>query len=223
MNVLTVNPEIPKNAGKAKIEWLAPDQSSLPRRDKNIIYLPAYQKAQFHKLAWGVQFLFVFHERSYGQLLVYFGGTDEEPFLVQLDSEVLSYYERGGEKGFYAALKPRVIKDLEEAFEVESERQGDIFGVPIPMSWELLGKSVKLYSALEGKGYDYEPEQVKDRAVFGTRHLFSGYELQIGLGKIESLIFGEGLIKAPDHADLILTRVHVFGQTSFLINPQKAD
>lgn len=224
MKIWTVNPEIPKNAGKAKIEWVDPGYDDRPSRKGNIICLPAHNKAEFYKLAWGVQFLFVLPGRYSNERSLYFGGTDEEPFLVGLQPHLIDKYKEGGDKAFYNTLKPSIIGELEQEMRVESERQGDIFAIPLPMSWEALIMSQKFYAVTNGGDeWEDEPTQVKAKSLFGTRHLFSGTELNVSLEGRREVMVGQGIVEAPDHADLVLDRVYLFAQTAFLFNPKQAD
>src|SRR5205085_1882934 len=114
-----------------------------PSRNWEDIHLPIHPQAEFHPLKNGDQFVFTLPERdqyghSRGTKMVYFGGMDEEPFLVRLNSNTLGEFETQGEKGFFEALKPKRIQRMEIAFGKKTKRQGDFFVMQTPFSWKLL-------------------------------------------------------------------------------------
>ena len=81
----------PKRAGKAILEYKV-DESE-PKRDEEYIILPLIPRADLFFLAGGNQFLFhIGKERNDHWDRYWFGGTDENPFLVEITSKPLNSY-----------------------------------------------------------------------------------------------------------------------------------
>src|SRR3989338_2608130 len=120
---------LPKKAGVAVLDW----KDGEPTRDGKTINLPAYEEVQFFPLLDGVQLLLQIPRGE--RVRAFFGGTDEQPFLVELEPSVIVSL-RNGEDGFFNAIKPNGAKVLEEAFDTKAVRQGDWFAVPLPLSWK---------------------------------------------------------------------------------------
>jgi hypothetical protein len=223
MELIIRNPALPSKAGKTHINFVPEGSIAGPTRVKEDIALPLTKNTEFHPLAHGAQFLFVQNSRdNYNRIerTVFFGGTDEEPFLVQLDLSILGVLEKneffkGNERALYNALKPKAIADREELLGTEAERQGDIFFVPTDISWETAERM--LFAMFpDDKRYD---SITSDRvSVFGTRHELHGTYVDSPAG-----LFAEGFLKAPDHADRTLRKVHFLSQTAYLFNPKQAD
>lgn len=220
MIILTASHATPKSAGKAKIEFFEPKQNYyngpnwIPTREKEEIRLPVRTDAEFYSLRKGQQFIFRLAQANE----VYFGGTDEEPFLVRLDPTVFGYFRQGGEGAFFGALVPELVSDTCDKFGQKYRRQGDIFAVPVPMTWKSLRQATTLIS-------DEAPVEVQDanrRSIFKTRHLFTGHAMEGKLVKSLGL-FVEGLIEAPDHEPLELKRIFLLSQTRYLFDPKNAD
>mgnify|MGYP001575319270 CR=1 FL=1 len=225
MKVLTVNPEIPRNAGKAKLEFFKPTSAGAePHREKDTIWLPIHDNAEFHPLVWKTQFLFrVSNPYSPEETnKLYFGGTDEEPFLVRLRPVAFSTFSTERERKFFEGLKPPHIRKLEAVFVNETRRQGDIFAGPIGFPWETL-LALHLLQTEDNSSEQREPLTTKEASVFGTRHLFTGLALSVNLPPFGTVQCVEGTLQAPDHKQLTLHGVHVLGQTAHLWNPEKAD
>jgi hypothetical protein len=90
--------DLPKKADKALLEW---DNATLiPIREKNRIAMPRNPTNIYYPLQNGRQFLMKTKIAGGG---VWFGGTDEEPFLVEMNKEVLDFYidSEGKEQSFY--------------------------------------------------------------------------------------------------------------------------
>lgn len=230
MEMITINQALPERAGKADISYDAkPQDGELPSRNGKMIRLPLHRTAEFFPLMGGEQFLYrarVLQMHAYHQEdVLYFGGTDEEPFLVRLDPDVFREFSTGGEENFFASLVPRGVKQARMVFGRQYRRQGDIFAVPVNFSWKNLRALEMIRS-----GY-VEPERLAQfrpsetpLKVFGTRHELSGVHMEshIGISGGGSLI-AEGVLEAPDHADLELKQPHLLFQTAHLFNPQQAD
>jgi hypothetical protein len=225
VKVLTVNPEIPKNAGKAKLEFFKPTSADAePHRAGSVIWLPLCEGAEFHPLVWQTQFLFrvpnQYRPKETAEL--YFGGTDEEPFLVRLRPVAFSTFSAKGEREFFEELKPPYIRKLEAVFQSETKRQGDIFAVPIGFPWETIS-AFRLLQTEDASSEQREPLITEEESMFGTRHLFTGLVLDVQLPTFGTVQCVEGTLQAPDHKQLTLHGVHVLGQTTHLWNPEKAD
>lgn len=204
---------LPTKAGKATLDW---KNIGSPARDGQIIHLPSGKDNEMFPLKQGEQFLFAYNAPGEGHRL-YFGGTDEEPFLVRLGFSVLETLE-GGERGFYDALKPDPVKRLENKFGAQTKRQGDWFCVELPgLDW----RAVEMFLALDQRGRPAPKESGKRGLPIGrTRHQIIGLLLDLGSG---GPLFAEGTLVAPDHADLKLTGPHALFQAQKLDDPQNAD
>ena len=206
---------------------------SIPERFGEDIFLPPVRNAEFHLLNDGLQFLYrippVESSRGYrynGSL--FFGGTDENPFLVELNPGLYDLFIRDGEDKFYDALKPELIERVERKWGISNtKRQGDIFASPLPISWEEIEKVIYLY-------FFEMPErrEVKEESLFGTRHRITGlyvedvqthYRGQRRCGVFPLYSIGEGIIEAPDHSPLELEGVHLLAQASGLADSRQAD
>lgn len=134
----------------------------------------------------------------------YFAGTDEQPFMTQMEPNAFMEVDMVGEAEFYESLVPKHIKYLSEVWEVPWRRQGDIFGLPMP-DWMKLRVKHK------------SPWYTRNNEILQTRHTASH------VGETGSYQCVRGVIKAPDHKPQRWGGWHVVGQTRFLKNPRKAD
>ncbi len=210
----------PRRAGLARLAWERFSDDSgmiMPHRQNGIIHLPNCPQAEFFPLKGRAQFVFKvpndFARHDYGESGIYFGGTDEQPFLASLEEGPLEALLEGGEEAFYDYLVPPSIKKASQIFGAGYSRQGDIFAVPCPgLDWNLVELNHLIFSE--------EPEiheEVKDHSVFGTRHTFNGLWLQAAGFRVEpgdgyepdavsSLelpsAFVDGVLTAPDHRPL---------------------
>ncbi|MDP3795139.1 MAG: hypothetical protein Q8R13_04415 [bacterium] len=209
---------LPKKAGVAVLEW---KKGGEPARDGKTIYLPTYEEVQFFPLLDGVQFLLQIPRGEHAR--AFFGGTDEQPFLVELEPSVIASL-RGGEEEFFNSIKPNGAKVLEEAFDTKAVRQGDWFAVPLPLSWKA---TCGMTALVEHDPKVIEPSNEKKHKIQlrGTRHdLFvDRYISMKGANRLECTLIGEGLLRAPDHKDRVLKGPHAFFQTAHLVNPREAD
>lgn len=206
--------KFPTTAGKARLEFS--EAGTTPLRNNENISLPLNRECEYFSLRDGKQFLYVLYR--YGKQ-VYFGGTDENPFLVQLQDRTLSAFLHDGEKGFYHSLKPSIIDLFETKLKKKTKRQGDFFAFPLPWSWERLAKS-----HLINTGLTMPVQQETNLALNSTRHLFQGTMSQnlVPLLGYRARIF-EGTINAPDHEPLVLKGPHAIEQAANLAQPQSAD
>lgn len=206
---------VPKKAGLAIIKFGRKDgvHKTLPFRENTDIVLPDDPELEFFPLMNGEQFLLHLVNGE-----DWFGGTDERPFLVRLDEEPFQAFREEGENSFYAALKPKVITEFERTFQVASKRQGDIFAVPIPFTWNEIQAA-----SLLCLGTKQEPQSVKSQPMFETRHKLDGLygEKILMFGKFFSFV--EGVLEAPDHSSLTLSGIHMIAQAQNLYNPRLAD
>ena len=220
MEVIIRNPQLPAAAGKAKIFF--DEKLNEPQRKEGDIVLPLRQQSKYIPLQKGETFLFMVPPRQYsgGQWWqAYFGGTDEEPFLVQLQPQIYDHFTKNGEEGFLDALKPPLIKLAERLFWKGCRRQGDIFAAPTVFCH----KTIQLFDALGRKdGKLGESRATGEWNVFKTRHILNGtlFDLEISG---QSFSVGEGVIEAPDHEELKLDFPHILAQTAYLFDPSKAD
>lgn len=239
---------LPKRAGVATLN-ISP-RVTRPSRREAVINIPLRRGVAFFPLRRGEQFLLRIRENHFGscrycgqpipagQTAVCFGGTDQRtPFLVDLVPKALEPFRKGGEEAFFDALKPWVIRALEEKYGAENtRRQGDIFAYSLPWSWEELGRrhlgseSTSLVTRGRRKVTgSFKIERGQGR-LFGTRHVFIGDQADVWTTAILDdpefrgwADIGEGRIEAPDHDPLILEGPHVLTQTALLRFPAHAD
>ncbi len=125
-----------------------------------------------------------------------------------------------GEAGFYNVIKPEGAKFCEMKFGTKTVRQGDWFAVPIPLDWG----SVHGLLGLFHRNLKTARENLKGIPVGGTRHLLvEGQCVMLSTNHLNCSLIGEGLLRAPDHADKVLKGPHAFFQTQHLKEPEKAD
>ncbi|OHB21011.1 MAG: hypothetical protein A3J67_05165 [Parcubacteria group bacterium RIFCSPHIGHO2_02_FULL_48_10b] len=192
-------------------------ESPRPFRYGSKIVIPADAPGEFRTLAGGEKFLLKFD----GEASVWFGGTDEQPFLAELDLEVYNAFVEGGEKTFLEELKPPIIRFVERAFNVEVKRQGDILAVRLAKDWpELHKRRLINWSGLTEKS-----------SLLGTQHYLKGriapvlpHCLQEYLGgdapvPLTALMICEGVVTTHDHAPLELNGPHLIAQNQHLVNP----
>ena len=197
----------PKRADKAIIEWDRGQRE--PERESNKISLPYNLEAQYFSLREGSQFLI----KHYGRM--WFGGTDEEPFLVEMDGGLIDKFIgfQGDEQCFYGSLVPDNILNLSKETDAHYKRQGDIFAARFcgeKYFAKNLAKIVRL-SIKEG-----------EHSILGTRHTGRGTGIW-NIGDRSTALF-RGKIEAPDHKPLDLEDAfYLLGQTKHIINPTKAD
>ena len=224
MKLFEMTGRLPTRAGKARLHFeplkTHRDHSEpikLPFRKAEDIGIPFLPEAEFYPILKNQQFLFRMpFDNGSEKEAVFFGGTDEEPFLVRVKPEIFTTFIEGGERGFFSTLKPMKIRKLEEELRLRTLRQGDIFAFPLHFSWEML----RAFRALVYYDTDdLEPVSVKNKKVFGTRHVIDGLQLIL-----EGDTFGEGILHAPDHEDLQLAgKVHLLAQAEYLYTPELAD
>jgi len=225
---------LPQKAGVAilkfvdeadKNEWTG---RSLPVRDGVTIVFPKDPNLEFIPLVEGRQFFVVVppgrtrknsHEPAY-----WFGGTEYGPFLVEMHERPYQVLRREGEKGFYEELKPEIIAGLEEVFGVFAERQGDIFAFPFADSIAELNSIYNLFDLEARVRFSF----VSEFPVFNTRHKLTGFyalwrrTATVG-GHDEEFAFAQGVIEAPDHPPLKLSKIHLLAQADGLARPTDAD
>ncbi len=144
---------------------------------------------------------------------VWFGGTDERPFLVRMDSWTQDALRHGD---FYGYIIPSTMLTMARKWGNTWKRQGDIFAYPLPFSWDDL-KEIGNFT--KAKGIQI---QTGVFSPFGTRHEFTGlWTTMMVSGLVRPIVEGE--ITAPDHSPLALDGPHVLTQTAHLYSPVTAD
>ena len=202
----------PRKAGEAVLEY-SPEVSSA-FREKDLIVLPERGDLQLYKL-----------EKDWRQFIarldysmVWFGGTDENSFLVRISNRPFSEYCRRGPVGFYQSLVPELPGRT-------YKRQGDIFASPIPYTWEDVLKAFKFIHGWVRSTVASQPNEA-GRGLFGTRHHLEGVTLETSTrieGMEDFVVLAEGTVKAPDHTDMKLEGVHALHQTRHLHDSRNAD
>src|SRR4051812_36171399 len=108
--------KFPSKAGKVELKLA---DVIVPKRDEAEILIPNMRyDVEFFRLKRGQQFMLTMPDHGHAQR-VYFGGTDEQPFLTTLTPEAFEAFAAGGEEGFFDSLKPPVIKAHETALGTE--------------------------------------------------------------------------------------------------------
>lgn len=201
----------PATADKAKLEWDREwsNDRTLPRRDGDVIWMPFHGESLYFPLRGGKQFLVKPATREG----VWFGGTDEEPFLVEMEVAVLDAYIKSGgsEEAFYKSLIPDEIWKLSHETSVPYKRQGDIFAA------RFCGEQYfeKRLESVLGVGF-----KEGDFRLLNTRHIGAGKGVRLTNGRV---LF-KGKVEAVDHAPLDLSdAIYLIGQTKYLINPTHAE
>jgi len=234
MKLFEMKGQLPEEAGLAELEFT--NEAESPGRKKELISLPADPQSEFFSLQDGAQFLFrctvLDNSDRYSpkkESALYFGGTDEQPFLVRAEPEAFPYFVLGGEVGFYEALKPPLIKWLEGLYGRErTNRQGDIFAYSLPSQGHLFSRTpggwwIYMLERWEANGANINLSRCEEQ-LFGTRHVFRGRKAVLEVDDISAeFTLGEGVVEAPDHKPLVLRGPHLFQQAAFLFRPQEAD
>lgn len=203
---------LPDRAGLAQLIY---KDVPHPSRENDIITVPT-ENYDLYILENTSQFLLL---QKGEKKRAWFGGTDENPFLVELadkNYDKISLFQPLWEKHeFYEAIKPDIIKTYEKKFGVEKTmRQGDFFLYPLPeQNWD----KVLLWSSTFRNGGDYyDCERGSSGLTLkGTRHRF--------WGETCGDIVANGLINAPDHKPLEFKEICILAQTQHLKEPQRAD
>ncbi len=216
----------PERAGEAKLVF---GDFYEAKRQGDVITIPEGKNAVLLQDSTANLFLCLHEQR------VYFGGTDEKPFLVRLHHDKWTFpdWERLWIEGkLLPYLKPQSLIKLEASLGMKgkSVRQGDIWALPIPdTTWEGIITIANLF------GLEHEPEfkLSKDYKVYGTRHCLKGKYLETSTIKTGQKsryqdeirgIIAQGILKAPDHKSLDISKgLHVLFQNDLLAQPREAD
>lgn len=199
----------PARAGAAVLRFFP--GAMFPSLEGTTITLPDHGREEFFPLKRGRQFLFVL-DRMHEE--VWFGGTDDSPFLTKLNWQAFETFEQGGARAFYQDFVPHQIKELRRHFpHLKPLRQGDVWAFPVPFSWDELKQIGRFEDGLgDLQGFERGGRQkVKDRSVLGTRHTLQGVVSPcffiIG-GHVDHDVV-EGVLTAPSHSPLRLRGPHV--------------
>jgi hypothetical protein len=189
----------------------------IPERIGDVISLPGIgPTTALYPLLGGEQF--VFAQDGLGAGLprrAFFGGTDEQPFLVELRLPHLATLLAEGEPAFYESLKPDAIKQMEAVFGPQTIRQGDIYAFPIPLNWNVLMR-------LQPRSERRNGIRRSNGSIEGTRHhLSQGHRariirVHIGEDKVRfpwQMMAGDGVLRAPDHAARTLVGPHLIDRS----------
>lgn len=225
---------IPSRAGIAQLHLN--DRTRRPRRKRNEIILPAKTTREFHSLHSGNQFIAGCSSDSDNGTSYYFGGTDEGPFLVQVGRRYGSLVAQEGENSFYESLKPDEVKQYEDDEGRPALRQGDIFAYPATEWQDLNPSDPSVRRALKLiLNVDLDLEQVdggdhmfSSARVLETRHILHGFAWptwDYGRSRNRQMPFyAKGVLKAPDHKDLMLREVHFLTRAVGMVaNPWEID
>jgi len=213
-----------EKAGLANLEYANIER---PVRRKSVITMPKKGYELFQLTHDMSQFLLLSEKpltdlnHSFTRYKAWFGGTDEQPFLVELEDG--NWKKRWDDGTFYESIKPDIIKEYENKYGKESTlRQGDMFCIPFPtQDIDRVNNilRVTLDEELEEQTWD-EPRRDRyfNNHLYGTRHWIKGLCCVKG-----QYVIGKGTLHAPDHADLVLNKMCIIAQTKNLKNAKKAD
>jgi len=220
---------LPDRAGLAQIRY---EDIKQPKRKNENITLPSrgwdlYWLSSDQFLCSKVKAVLGGYQEKLEKRQTWFGGTDENPFLVQLaefsgkegyDDEK-SWLDVWKQEVFYTSIKPDIITQFENIYgKKRTKRQGDIFAYPLPeQDWDKITCLMKCMKF----DIDVMMNWVSDhhnKQLYGTRHILYGDFMEGGVN-----IIGKGKIIAPDHKPLVLTEICVLAQTKYLHSPTKAD
>ncbi|MFZ2881784.1 MAG: hypothetical protein WA019_01800, partial [Candidatus Moraniibacteriota bacterium] len=175
--------------------------------------IPFRRECDFFQLLPNWEQFLIHYGQSY-----FFGGTDEKPFLVRINS--MGSYINGGISSFYQSLIPESLNDLANQFGAKLKRQGDIFALPLP--WSLREIDSHYLFQTGRKISEGGIKEGKEIQLFGTRHRIRGIEIQMNICGSGRRI-GQGVIEAPDHKALVLKEWHIIMQADNLYSPTTAD
>ena len=214
MYLFELKGKLPKKADKATLHWEKGFQNAV--RQGVVIHLPNEPTASFYSLQDGRQFLFGYN-RNY-----WFGGTDEEPFLVQMEAQAINNYIQGAglDDSFYQGLVPRTISRIANETGTPYRRQGDIFASRFCGNDSFIKNLERLISyGGNGIGINLRVNQGSFN-LLGTRHEGKGTIVELGNNR---QLFS-GVVRAPDHAPMLLDDgLYLIDQTQYIVNPTKAD
>jgi len=220
--------DLPKKAGKAVIHF--DEAQSTPKRDGKDICLPKEPLARFFPIDDGKQFLYKGGEDRG----CWFGGTDEEPFLVEMDSNAFDAFLQGArnfgnpllrEQAFYRSLVPSIVDKISAETGIAYRRQGDIFAARYCSDNYGFAKNLQALSRLSKRGKGIIEVEQSTESVFGTRHEGKGTFVHVkDEYHFSSAQLFTGTLNTPDHKPLSLDDgLYVLGQTRFIAQPQNAD
>lgn len=206
---------LPDQFGQARVAFGTSDWR--PNRRGSTLFFPfRLDQVDIYPLQNGEQFLLVPKDGWGWQIGPYFGGTDERPFVTEVARHYAETFLRDGEDAFYEALVPPVIKILQERIGGQLRRQGDIFALPLPLSWTEMCAEYRRHKA-SGKRRMVTGSGAT--RVLGTRHQLSGcwakrepvFRHGGQLVNVYTRVV-QGTLSAPDHADLVLHGPHAIAR-----------
>lgn len=221
MQIITHREEYrPKTAGLAKLHY---GQYYTAERKGEDIFLPDTENSLLFEHKSLPLFLYANRDE------LYFGGTDERPFLVRINTrqwDVPKWLEFWNKDQFLEKLMPYNLRKLRQWFTQKPKRQGDIWALPLSNAdWEMV-ISIGYVLGVSSKGKFSETEE-SGLNIYETRHkLFGEYWIFKQPEKYEN---GEGLVakgtvKAPDHEDMdISSTLHLIFQNDYLYDRRNAD
>jgi hypothetical protein len=254
-------PTLPTDAGGVQLHFVNNQRN--PRRAEHdgtpSLYLPIIEGMEFHPLKNGEQFLVCYpgkKSRWSPEDRTFFGGMDESPFITSLKDTPLTAFQNNGEDAFYESLIPDVVKLMKKVLpDTEVRRQGDVWSVALPFSWEnlpgisqgpkLVNVSGRRRTRLKQRKQnlpalsDYQARMESLRSeprfipkVLDTRnHSIKGRYVVADhftiMGKSMAnfkAALGEGILRAPDHAELeLLGRAHLLARTPHITPTNQYD
>ncbi|MBI4022697.1 hypothetical protein HY375_00835 [Candidatus Berkelbacteria bacterium] len=221
--------KLPTRAEKATIEWASSKDHHEPTRVEHTIVLPRRTDAEFFPLLEGRRFVYTYEGEEHQvwekgssvrrrERFVWFGGTDEQPFLTRLTDDPLTSLFKKGQDEFFWQLRPELV-DVAEERGFSWRRQGDIFLIDLGFSWQEWERVSRLSSKQPVVELD------KDVSINGTRHTLRQGGKVMNHVQIFGATYwvGSGTLEAPDHASIVLERPHLPVQARCHFDPKNAD
>ena len=220
--------EAPSAVGGVRIEFrTGRPLDELPSVEEGVIIVPLpYEGMVAYPLDDGQQMLV--YNQTYDRTF-YIGIDDDAPFAVELDSDRWDNFLSGGEDEFYASLKPDIIARFEEYWGVKAVRQGNVWAVPVPGTWDAIeayhartGRTQVLYVDVEsgeeddvfqnghvlksgGRSADYV-RLPADGDWGGSDHLTVDLDDDVA-------VVATGVLVTSDHPDLVMDQPHILAPT----------
>ncbi len=205
--------KLPQKLGAARLRYYP--EVEMPFRDGSDIFVP-------YRVGWSLQLLQsgslarISNRQSYRGL--YFGGTDESPFLSLLDTDLIDT----DEIQFFAGLKPDVVSKLERRWNIEAGRQGDWFYIKVPENFRSMvgmAELCALVMSIDERGRNLkEINSNRGDRLDGTRHVVDGELVEVAQGRY----IARGVLRAPDHSDRKLDIYHFLAQAKGFYNREIA-
>ena len=223
---MNMTEDIPVSVGSVPLE--CESTVTTPRRTPTSLHLPRRAGMNFHLVKEETQFIVrypVLLSEPVISQRTFFGWMDESPFLTPIDLEPYNALVDHGEQAFFESLVPKAIKKLVATFAGNPRRQGDIWSFKLPWTWNELPlhfRAKNRKQRLKFRSHFQRILQLNQVSyVSGTNHtlmgrLYAGARIIVDNKTLVRTGIGEGVLRAPDHADQILDGPHALARTPHL-------